>query len=77
MERKIVQWKEGYNFMNNTCKLSIIEATSLILIVVISHIILDLPNVLLVSASSAAPLNIIYITVLALIFFLITFPNRF
>ena len=71
MERKIVQMKEGYNFMNNTCKLSIIEATSLILIVVISHIILDLPNVLLVSASSAAPLNIIYITVLALMFFLI------
>lgn len=60
--------------MNND-KISSAEFIFLSLIVMISHIILDLPNVILSSTASAASLNVIYITLLALIFFLII--NKF
>lgn len=52
-------------------KTNFIESVFLIIIVMISHTILDLPNTIITSTSSSAPINVIYITILALIFFLI------
>jgi len=52
-------------------KTNFIESVFLIIIVMICHTILDLPNTIITSVSSSAPLNVIYITILALIFFLI------
>ena len=51
--------------------LNYIEATFLVIIIMVSHVILDIPNVILTSNSSSAPLNVIYITILTLIFFFI------
>lgn len=65
MERKI---KGGFM---NTDKIGSLEAISLVIIVMISHIILSLPNEILTSTLSAAPLNVIYITSLVLIFYII------
>lgn len=48
-----------------------IELIFLGIIVMVSHIILDIPNVILSSTASAAPLNVIYITGIALLFFII------
>lgn len=55
----------------NKEKLTYLESIFLIIIVIVSHIILDLPNTIITSTSSAAPLNVIYITSIVLIFFLI------
>ena len=52
-------------------KLNYLEASFLIIIVMITHIILNFPNVILESVGSASVLNVIYITILALVFFLI------
>lgn len=52
-------------------KLNYFEASFLIVIVVISHIILEFPNVIIRSTLSASVINIIYITAIALVFFLI------
>ena len=52
-------------------KLNYFEASFLIVIVVISHIILEFPNVIIRSTLSASVINIIYITALAIVFFLI------
>lgn len=52
-------------------KLNYLEASFLIVIVVISHIILEFPNVIIRSTLSASVLNIVYITAIALIFFLL------
>ncbi len=56
--------------MNNE-KISYIEATFLVIAVAITHIILNMPNALIESEGSASILNIIYITALVIIFFLI------
>lgn len=55
----------------NTEKLGNFEAISLVIIVMISHIILNLPNEILTSTLSAAPLNVIYISSIVLIFFIV------
>lgn len=55
----------------NTDKIGISEAISLVIIIMISHIILSLPNEILTSNLSAAPLNVIYITAIALVFYII------
>lgn len=51
--------------------LTLVEAILLIVIVEITHILLDFPNELIKMCSSSVLLNIIFITILALIFFLI------
>lgn len=56
-------------------KISSVEFIFLSMIVMVSHIILDLPNVILSSTASASSLNVIYITLLTLIFFIIL--NKF
>ena len=56
--------------MNNN-KIGFVESVSLTLIVIISHILLNLPNEILGSTASSGPLNVIYISVLAIIVFLI------
>ena len=56
--------------MNNN-KIGFVESVSLTLIVIISHILLNLPNEILGSTASSGPLNVIYISVLAVIVFLI------
>ena len=55
----------------NTDKIGISEAISLVIIIMISHIILSLPNEILTSNLSAAPLKVIYITAIALVFYII------
>lgn len=55
----------------DTDKISNIEAIFLIIIVMITHIILNLPNNIIVSTGSASVLNTIYVSALAIIFFLI------
>ena len=55
----------------NTDKLNIIEATFLVVIVTLSHIILNLPNAILRSTGSASIINVIYISFLTIVFFLI------
>ena len=52
-------------------KIGFVESVSLTLIVIISHILLNLPNEILGSTASSGPLNVIYISVLAVIVFLI------
>lgn len=52
-------------------KLNYIEASFLVLIILISHIIMDLPNMIIKSQNSSAILNAVYVTVLALIYFTI------
>ena len=54
----------------NTSKIGTLEAISLVIIVIISHIILNLPNEILSSTLSAAPLNVLYITGIVLLLFL-------
>lgn len=54
-------------------KLNYFEASFLIVIVVITHIILEFPNAIINSTGSASVLNIIYITLIALVFFLLIF----
>lgn len=56
--------------MNNN-KIGFVESISLTLIVIISHILLNLPNEILGSTASSGPLNVIYITILAVIIFLV------
>lgn len=51
--------------------LNYIEATFLVTIIMVSHVILDIPNAILTSNSSSAPLNVIYITILTLVFFFV------
>ena len=52
-------------------KIGFVESVSLTLIVIISHILLNLPNEILGSTASSGPLNVIYISVLAVFVFLI------
>ena len=54
-------------------KLNSIEASLLVVIVILSHIILDLPNIIIKSTYSAAILNVVFLTFLALVFFLIVY----
>lgn len=56
--------------MNNT-KINFLEASFLVVIVTITHLLLDLPNALIKSTGSASVLNAIYISILALIYFFI------
>lgn len=56
--------------MNNE-KLNTIEATFLVVIVTLTHIILNLPNTILRQSGSASIINVVYVSVLTLIFFLI------
>lgn len=56
--------------MNNN-RIGFVESISLTLIVIISHILLNLPNEILGSTASSGPLNVIYITILAVILFLV------
>lgn len=55
----------------NTDKIGTLEAISSVIIVILSHIILNLPNELLSSTLSAAPLNVIYITGIVLLLYLL------
>lgn len=52
-------------------KLNFVEASFLIVIVMITHIISDLPNEIIKSMGSSAILNTIFITVLAVTYFLL------
>lgn len=52
-------------------KLNFVEASFLVLIILISHIIMDLPNMIIKSQNSSAILNVAYITILVLIYFFI------
>lgn len=52
-------------------KLNYIESSLLVVIVTITHLILNMPNTLIESTGSSAILNAIYITILALIVFAI------
>lgn len=54
--------------MGNLEKLNKYEAICLILVIMTNQIILNLPNSILVSTSSAAPLNTVYISLVAIIF---------
>lgn len=56
--------------MNNQ-KLNYLEASFLIIIVTITHLVLNMPDNLIESTGSSAILNCVYVTVLALIFFAI------
>lgn len=53
--------------MGNLEKLNKIEAIALILIIITNQIILNLPNSILTSTGSAAPLNALYISIIAII----------
>ena len=55
----------------NTDKIGNLEAISLVIVVMICHIILSLPNGILKDTLSAAPLNVIYITTMVLIFYIV------
>lgn len=57
--------------MNNQ-KFNYIEASFLIVIVTITHLVLNMPNSLIENTGSASIINMIYITILALVFFTIT-----
>jgi len=52
-------------------KLNFLEASFLSIIVTISHIILNLPNTILENTGSSAVINVIYVTILALIMFVV------
>ncbi len=54
-----------------TDKLNVIEATFVVVIVTLTHIILNLPNSILKQSGSSAIINVIYISFLAFAFFLI------
>lgn len=56
-------------------KLNIFQASFLVVIVTITHLILNLPNSLIMSTGSSAIINVIYISALALIIFLVV--NKF
>lgn len=56
--------------MNNT-KMNFVEATFLLLIVMLSHIILNLPNTIIKSTGSSAIINVLYISILTILFFLV------
>lgn len=53
-------------------KINYIEAALLSVIIMIAHIILDFPNVIIESVGSSAILNVVYVTVLSLLFFIIS-----
>ncbi len=55
----------------DTDKINNIEAVFLIIIVMLTHIILNLPNTIITSVGSASVLNTFYASILAIIFFLI------
>ncbi len=55
----------------NSDKLNTIEATFLVIIVILAHIILNLPNTILSSVGSSAIINVVFISFLTFIFFLI------
>lgn len=55
----------------NTDKLNTIEATFLVVIVTLTHIILNLPNSIIKSTGSSAILNVLYVSFLTIVFFLI------
>ena len=52
-------------------QLNYFEIALLSVIIMIAHIILDFPNVIIESVGSSAIINVIYITILALIFFVV------
>lgn len=52
-------------------KLNFMEASFLVLIILLSHIIMDLPNMIIKSQNSSSILNVFYVTILVLIYFLI------
>ncbi len=56
--------------MNKT-KMNFVEATFLLLIVMLSHIILNLPNLIIKSTGSSAIINVLYISVITILFFLV------
>ena len=66
----------------NSDKLNTIEATFLVIVITLVHIILNLPNTILSSVGSSAIINVIYVSFLTLIFFLIinklfnSFPGK-
>lgn len=51
--------------------MNFVEATFLLLIVMLSHIILNLPNTIIKSTGSSAIINVLYISVLTILFFLV------
>ena len=61
---------KGVTALNNE-KINTIEATFLVVIVTLTHIILNLPNLILKTTGSSAIINVIYVSILTLVFFLI------
>lgn len=54
-------------------KMGVMQATSIIITVMISHIILNMPNHLIASTGSATILNLVFVLILSLIFFYIAY----
>ena len=54
--------------MSTSQKIGTIEAIALIVIIIINQIILNLPNTIITSTGSSSWLNVIYITIIAIIF---------
>lgn len=52
-------------------KLNYVEASFLVLIILISHIIMDLPNMIIRQQNSSSILNVVYVSSLVLIYFLV------
>ena len=53
--------------MSTSQKIGTIEAIALIVIIIINQIILNLPNTIITSTGSSSWLNVIYITIIAII----------
>ena len=70
IKNNMIKNKKGVFLLNNE-KLNTIEATFLVVIVTLSHIILNLPNTIIKSVGSSAIINVIYVSILTLVFFLI------
>lgn len=54
-------------------KLNFIEASFLVVIILISHIILDFPNMIIQSQHSSSIINVVYISILTLIYFAVIY----
>lgn len=55
----------------DTDKINDIEAIFLVIIVMLTHIVLNLPNSIITSVGSASVLNTLYVSILGIVFFLI------
>ena len=58
-------------------KMSVLQAASVIITVMISHIILNMPNHLISSTGSATILNLIYVFIIAFFVFYVAYMHIF